>query len=305
MRGSVAATRPSAGRATRFWVSLLCCTARRVPWLVRALRPASILVAWVFTPALRASTMGNARGLLGPRSTRRQRARMGRAVVGSFHDFIFELAALADLHPDDARARISRVDGREHHERARQAGRGLIFATAHMGSFEVGMAMLAHVDPRLHVVYLPDEIAPFEKARSRFRAQLGVIECPADGGMAMWSMVAEAVRQGGTVLIQGDRVVGEGPGEIVAFAHGRILVPPGPAKLARLTGAPILPVVSIRELDGRVRIVIGAPIDPPELPEGDHAALQRLADALSEQVMRHPEQWLTLQHAFVDEDREP
>ena len=288
-------------RTAAFWVTVLCGAARRAPWLVRLMRPISIAVAWMAVPSLRENTTANARGLLGEGASERACVRIGRDVVASFHDFVFEVARLSDLSPAEARARVSGVEGRGRYDAARDAGRGVIVVTAHLGSFEVALAALTEVEPRLLVVFRRDEMAPFERARAAFRARLGVRECPVDDGLATWATLRDALGEGATVLVQGDRVVAGQPGTPARFGAGTLLVPSGPVKLARLTGAPLVPAASVRDSDGRVRILIGEAIGAPASAAEDAATIQRVSDALAGFVVRYPGQWLTLHRAFLEE----
>ena len=52
--------------------------------------------------------------------------------------------------------------------------RGAVLVTAHMGSFEVGLAALRHVEANVHVVFKRDAFGGFESLRSALRARLGV-----------------------------------------------------------------------------------------------------------------------------------
>ena len=80
----------------------------------------------------------------------------------------------------------------------------------------------------------------------------------------------------------------------VTLLGERILLPAGPAALARMAGAPLLPF-AVLPIDVRAwRMWIGEPIAPPPRASGragEAAALQILADAWSDILRRHPTQW--------------
>jgi phosphatidylinositol dimannoside acyltransferase len=289
----------------RFWVAALCFGARRLAWPMRLIRPLALWIAWVSMGSTRVDIKSNMRRVVGPAPSSAEVSRLARSVVASFYDFIFDLARLADLTAQKARARISSVEGREHYEHARAQGHGVILVTAHLGSFEVALASLAEVEPRLHVVFRRDEMPAFERSRSRFRSLLGVAECPVDEGIGAWARLRDALAGGATVLIQGDRVVAGQQGIPVRFCHGRILAPTGPVKLARLAGAPIVPAASVSEPDRSIRILIGPPIDPPRSPDDDASTLQLVIDSLADFVARYPGQWLTLHRAFLEDPAGP
>src|SRR5262249_6244374 len=82
-------------------------------------------------------------------------------------------------------------------------------------------------------------------------------------------------------------------------------LPAGPVKLAMATGAPIIPVFTIRAPRGRFRVIIDEPITVEAGPlrwDGPHPALLRLAACIERQVAAYPDQWLML-HRVWCEDR--
>src|SRR5439155_1382943 len=78
---------------------------------------------------------------------------------------------------------------------------------AHLGSFELGAAMLAKHERRIHVVFRRDRHWSFEQMRSEQRARLGIVEAPLDDGWDIWLRLREALLADEAVLLQGDRVL--------------------------------------------------------------------------------------------------
>ena len=70
------------------------------------------------------------------------------------------------------------------------------------------------------------------------------------------------------VLIQGDRVMPGQKGQAVRFFGGHILLPTGPVRLALISGAPIIPVYSVRTPEGKIRLFIEKPIVVGDMPGG-------------------------------------
>jgi lauroyl/myristoyl acyltransferase len=89
-----------------------------------------------------------------------------------------------------------------------------------------------------------------------------------------------------------------GPGvrtAAVRFLDGIAGLPAGPAALARMADAAIVPL-AVLPIDRRARrIELGEPIRPRPSPDGpaasDRDTLQRLADAWSAVIRRNPEWW--------------
>lgn len=285
----------------RMWLTRLMLISERSPLTVRIIRRFFLAAAWHTAPELRSGTMANAARILGPQSSRRARRRLALRVNGSFYDFLAELGAAKRR----GRARpVGEVIGAEHLEAALARGRGVLMATAHLGSFESGMEALGKVAERVHVVFQRrDDLPDFERLRQYHRRRLGVHEIAIEDGLAAWDAARRALEAGDIVLMQADRVMPGQRGAPVKFLGGHLLAPIGPVKMARMTGAPIVPVFSPRSgLFGRtVRIVMDAPIEPPAGPEEDRAVLEQLMAVVARRVAETPEQWLMLHAAWLED----
>lgn len=290
-------------RAANFWTSFLFWNARRLPWAPRITKPFWMWAGWTFTPVMRATTLANAARLLGPQSTAEERQRLARAVIANFYDFVCDVGAALGMSREQLLSRIDRVEGHERYLGARADGKGAIVVTAHMGSFEVGMAALLEHEKRVHVLFRRDDLGQFEKTRTALRRQLGVNEACVDEGLSVWIELRSALARDEVVLIQGDRVLPGQKGEPVPFIGGHVMIPTGPVKLALATGAPIVPIFTIRTPDGKIRLFIEDAIRV----EGDpHTALLRLGAVIEDYVRRYPDQWLVFHRPWCeDEESEP
>ncbi len=279
--------------------------AERSPQLAVALRPLVVpLVPW-FSAGIRASTRRNAGRIFGrPLAPAEQRA-FTRQVVANFYAFVTDVARVSRFASD---ARLSdelvgNVSGEGEYVAARAGGRGAVLATAHLGSFEAGLVALRRVEPVVHVVFKRDPCAPFERMRSALRRSLGVLEAPVDDGLRTWLRLRDALLRNEVVVMQADRALPGQRSAVVAFLGGSLRVPTGPARLARLTGSPIVPVFAARRADGRHDIHLGRPIDANEpASAGGDGAVLALARAIEAVVAQHPAQWLVLDTVF-EEDR--
>jgi KDO2-lipid IV(A) lauroyltransferase len=108
----------------------------------------------------------------------------------------------------------------------------------------------------------------------------------------------DALRANEVVAIQGDRVMPGQKGRRMPFLGGHLMLPTGPVKLAMASGAPIIPVFSVRTPRGGVRLFIEEAIT---VDQDVDEALARVAAVIAKYVSAYPEQWLVLHRAF-DED---
>lgn len=282
------------------WLERVFWLAEHAPAFLRFTRGVLARLALRCSPATQGATLANARRILGAASAETQRARLAREVVENFILFCHDIGRSTRMSTDDLLGRIETIGGHEHYAAARAQGRGAIVLTAHMGSFEVGMAALRRQDARIHVVFRRDAFSRFERMRSALRAKLGVIEAPVDEGWTVWMRLREALLNDEVVVLQGDRVMPGQKGQRVPVLGSDMLLPPGPVKLALATGAPIVPVFSIRTPAGNVRLCIEPAIMVERDDSGAEAerAMGQVAAVIGKYIAAHPEQWLMLQPAW-------
>jgi KDO2-lipid IV(A) lauroyltransferase len=283
------------GAAARCWLRILFWVSRHARWLVYTLKPAAVWAALRYSPKARVSTVANARRIFGPEATDAECAALGPKVVGNFIDFVVDVARSSAMSATQLRQRIEAIEGRDRYVTFRkQRGGGAIIVTAHMGSFEVGLAALADVEPNIHVVFKRDALDGFENLRRALRQTLNVGEAPIDEGWETWMRLRDALVANHVVVMQGDRAMPGQKAHAVPILGGHVLLPLGPVKLAQISGSPIIPVITLRTKSGRCRLFTEEAIyvDPhAELIDGVHPA--------------YPEQWLVLDPAFIEDVSNP
>ncbi|MBX3359038.1 MAG: lysophospholipid acyltransferase family protein [Phycisphaeraceae bacterium] len=276
----------------------------RAPGVLRAIRPLVTRVVPLVSRGVRVQTRRNATRIFGrPLSPSEGRA-FTRAVLDSFYEFILDVGQANREPIERLRGRIERVEGEEAYRALRGDGRGVVLVTAHMGSFEVGLAALMRVEQRVHVVYKRDASGPFEAMRARLRRLLGALEAPIDEGMSTWMGLRDALLGGDVVVMQADRAMPGQRFEVVPFLHGHLRLPTGAIRLARITGSPIVPVFTVRLASGRFAVHLCPAIEPGQSDPGPGAtdpSLVAMARSIETMIARYPSQWLVLGAAFEED----
>jgi phosphatidylinositol dimannoside acyltransferase len=251
---------------------------------------------WYLTrPDARAAVHDNLRHVLGRQPSRAEVARVFHHGALNYWDtfalphFTHEqLSDLVDVH------------GLDHLNRAREGGRGIVCAGAHLGS----VALVAQVLPPLGFPVV-GVIEPFEPVEvfnffARQRQALGTRLLPA-GSRAVRELLL-ALRRNELVGLVTDRDV-SGTGPIIPFFDAPTRFPDGVAWLALRTGAPILIGVAVRKAGGR----FDAWFEPlPEVERsGDTKAdvlrlTRAVAGRLEYYVANHPEQWTVFQRRWPE-----
>ncbi|MEU1982099.1 phosphatidylinositol mannoside acyltransferase [Nocardia sp. NPDC019395] len=185
----------------------------------------------------------------------------------------------------------SSATGIEHIRDAVARGAGVVLALPHSGNWDLAGVWVVR---RLGTpTVVAERLAPESLFQRfvRFRESLGFEIIPLTGvETPPYDQLIARLRQGRIVGLLGERDL-SGAGVPVDFFGESATMPPGPAKLAIETGAPLLPVHCWFTPDGW-GFDIGAPIDTTG---GVTPTTQRLADRFATGIAAHPADWHMLQ----------
>jgi KDO2-lipid IV(A) lauroyltransferase len=180
-----------------------------------------------------------------------------------------------------------RYEGYEHVERARACGRGILFATAHLGNWELSAFAYGLMTAPMHVIVRPLDNARIDRLVAARRALSGnhVIE---KKDFARAILKALAANEAVGILI--DQNASPESGTFVDFFGVPACAGTGFAKIAARSGAAVLPGFALWSEDER-RYVLR--FYPPVEMTGEAEADTRALHARLESVIReHPDQWL-------------
>ncbi len=199
-----------------------------------------------------------------------------------------EVAALAAAQVD-VDASVARL-----HEAAR-LGRGVVVAPAHVCNYLLTLARLNQETPVTVYLRWSEDERKLELKREWCRAAgLRVILEPVHAAdpAARAAACVEALRAGHVLVMTPDIAQRRDRGTAVRLLDRQAYLPTGPASLAMLAEAPLLPVFG-RIVDGRHVIVIRQPVFIEPLP--------RAAGGRSEAVRRATQQWADEFESFLRE----
>lgn len=188
--------------------------------------------------------------------------------------------------------RRTTVEGLENIAQYLDAGRGVVFVSPHLGSYDVAGAWLASYGWRMLAV--AEELRPpelFEMFCS-LRRSVGVEVLPAGKGSTARALLS-ALREGGAAGLVADRDI-SGSGIEVDFFGEKTFLPNGPTVLAARTGAPIVVGALYQRPGGRYHGVL---LDPIEVEGGkpDAHRLRVLTESvvarMEDLIRREPGQW--------------
>ena len=228
--------------------------------------------------------------------------RLTRSCFRNFGKYIVELFHVQGWSQEKLDRLVAR-HGEEHFDEAKAYGRGIIFTSAHMGSIEVASAMVLLEGFRITSV--------MAKLRPKLLMDW-IVLCRAKMGITLLQMegtgrqLVRALRRGEMVALVVD--IGyrdDNCGVPVNFLGHRTYFPAGPARLARLSGAPIIFGTALRLPGNRFAVFASPPIlaDRTKDAEADiRNTTQRVVDIFQEFVRQYPDQWYVFRDMWPNDE---
>jgi phosphatidylinositol dimannoside acyltransferase len=178
-------------------------------------------------------------------------------------------------------------------------GRGVVVPLPHMGNWDWAgawacqeVAPLLTVAERLRPERLYDEFVAY-------RRSLGMEILPLDRDNTVFPRLVDWVSAGGLVCLLGDRDLSR-TGIEVTLCGQPARIPRGPAVLARRTGAPLVPV-TLAYVGDDMELTFHEEVPHADGDDGLVAMTQGIADAFTEAIRAHPQDWHMMQRIFVED----
>lgn len=284
--------RRKAERTIIYWVTVLATWGLlRLPlrWVQRVGNGLGWFV-FTFFPRRRRLADGNLEKCFPGRFTPDERRAIVLGCCRNIAKTMLELLKMPRMKRDDVLAMVD-FEGLERFDAAYKRGKGVVLATAHYGNWELGGAALSLLGYKVDVIARDASSAQTADIINGSREAMGIEVLGREDTMAMF----KDLRAGATIGILPDQhQVG---GAVLSFLGRPASTALGPATLALRTGAALIPVF-IRRVEGdRFVFGIGEEFEMPVSEDREQATLalaQKLNDVLSEEIARHPEQWLWL-----------
>jgi lauroyl/myristoyl acyltransferase len=224
--------------------------------------------------------------------------RWARRSFRAYARYWVEGARLPRTSPTEVEQRTF-VQGFEHLVEGMAAGKGVIMALPHVGSWEYGGAFLA--TQGLPMTAVAERIEPpelFEYFVEQ-RAAMGLTIVPLDSSSG--SSIISTLRAGGLVGLLSDRDLA-GNGIEVEFFGEATTMPAGPATLAIRTGAQLVTGVVYSGPGSDHRAIVEPPLDTTRqgsLREDVARLTQGIATRFEGLIRRAPEQWHVFQPLWL------
>ena len=236
-------------------------------------------------PRLRRVAMRNLE-MVFPEKTPAERKHIADGVYRSIGRILVAFARFPSIDEDSVREWI-RYEGYEHFEEARQRGKGVLFATAHLGNWELSAFSHALMARPMHVVVRPLDNPKIDAMVEQRRGMSGnFVITKRDFVRPMM----RALRDNEAVGVLVDQNSTLDNGVFVNFFGIPACVATGFAKLAARSGAAVIPGFALwNERDQRYILKFYPIVEMTGDEVEDTKAVQRSLEAA---IAAHPDQWL-------------
>lgn len=218
--------------------------------------------------------------------TAEERARIADGVFAS----IARLLAVFARFPLLDRKNISewiRYEGLEHYHAAKARGKGVLFATAHLGNWELSAFAHALMTEPMNIVVRPLDDAGLDTSVERYRQLSGNrIISKRDAARG----IVRALRNNEAVGILIDQNTTPEEGVFVDFFGRKACAGTAFAKIAAHTGAAVIPGFALWSEQERKYVLRFYP--PVEVTGDVLDDTQRIQSVIETVIREHPEQWL-------------
>jgi len=193
----------------------------------------------------------------------------------------------------DAVRRRVRVDGGEHLRAALDRGKGVILFSAHFTTFEFFWAALAPLCPRLCGMYKWQTNPMMNEMMNRGRGRYFHTLFAKNNVREM----LRNLRENSVVWYASDQSYGGKGSALIPFFNEPAMTNTAIGRIAKVSGAEVLPYFCRRLDDGHYVMSIGAPL--AGLPSGDDVAdTRRLTRLLEDYIRLCPEQYWWIHQRF-------
>lgn len=194
----------------------------------------------------------------------------------------------------------SSAEDRGRYQEAVQQGKGFIVAASHLGNWELMAAFLVNAFPYTAPVAVIGKRIYYERYNDLIiglRERFGVRTIYRD---ASFKAIVRILKQGGGIGILTDQDVDSIPGIFVDFFGKPAYTTDSIARLAALTGAPVIPCALVRE-GKRYRFLVDDIIyfdQNADRDEAIRAVTQRVSSCIEKYIRAYPDQWVWMHNRW-------
>jgi KDO2-lipid IV(A) lauroyltransferase len=186
-------------------------------------------------------------------------------------------------------------DSRENLDAAFKEGRGVIGISAHFGNFPLMLLYLAQMGYPTNAIIRPSRDEIVEKDFQAARSRLGLKTVHSYPREACVAQSLKALRDKELLVVLMDQNTGSKSGVYVDFFGQKAGTPTGPIIFAMRTGAPILPIFTLRRGDSDIHTLMIEKHFYLEQKATDEETIQynvqKLTNIIEGYIRKYPTEW--------------
>jgi len=272
---------------------LVTALAERLPLRVSyAIASAAGSIAFYGWPRGRRATVANFARVL-PNASRARVRRVARRSLVNYCKYLVDFVRFPGMSPAELAASVDSNGAYEGLAATLDRGQGAVIASMHFGNWDLGAGCAAARGLPLSAVVetFPDLRLDAMVSGAREAAGMQVLKMERAG-----PSIARALKNGRALALLIDRPMVEGSGVEVTFFGESVTLPAGPARLALMTGAPVVAVGFARTTRNAAAVKTFASFGFAPEPSGDRATdvralMQAIMHEQEKIIRRSPEQW--------------
>jgi Kdo2-lipid IVA lauroyltransferase/acyltransferase len=211
-------------------------------------------------------------------------------ITNGVFDSIARMLVVFSRFPDINKSNIKdwiRYEGFEHYVDAKRRGRGVLFATAHMGAWELSAFAHAVLTEPMHIVIRPLDNSAIDSEVSRRRSGSGnKLIAKKDAARSIF----RALHRNEAVGVLIDQNVSPDEGVFIDFFGVAACAGSAFVRMAHKSGAAVIPGYALWSAEERRYILRFYPV--LEFTNDVYADTQLLHRELEKVIRQYPEQWL-------------
>lgn len=250
-------------------------------------------ILYLACPRQRRNVNDNIRHVLGDQTGHRRVRQTSRAVFRNWAKNYVDFLMLPHLNMEKVSHNLT-INGWPHFEEALSQKKGVILASAHLGSFDLAPQFFQKHSIRMNAMVELLQPESLFRYISSLRESHGVTLIPANTDGV--SKCLQVLAQGEVIGIVCDRDI-QGKSLKMKFFGEETTFPVGPITLALRSGAIILPTFCVRGAKGKTELHIEPPLtlNAGNRHQTARPNLEKLIAVMEQYISRYPEQWVVLE----------
>ena len=226
--------------------------------------------------------------------------KVARQTFVRYAQYLVDYTRMDLLKEDNLGNLVGDFQGKEQIDRALSRGKGAMILTAHLGNWEMGGVFLSLLGYSLNVITAPDVAARLHDYRVRLRQEQRIKVITLNDTLSSSLAVFKALKDNELVALLGDREL-IGKGIPVTFFGQQVFFPIGPALLALLSDAALIPTFVLMGEGGKYLCLAEPPLPVQRTGNRDKdlaVNAQGIAEVMEKFIRSYPDQWFTFYDYF-------